>query len=466
MVLIAAVLASAMGFIDSTVIAIAIPSMRDTLGASLPQAQWISNAYMLTLSAFILVGGAFGDRFGLARMFSLGIVGFVLASMACAFAPSPEFLVAARFFQGIGAALMVPGSMAIVARAYPRAERARAIGTWAAAASVSTALGPIIGGLALTFGGAEMWRWIFAINLPFAAIALWLLWRAIERDAGRPGEQIDFIGAALAVIGLGLLAFGLTGAEGGGEIRLAPCIAGAAILALFVWVEARISAPMLDLGLFRDRTFAVVNLAIFLHWLGFIGVIFFLPVVLVGAWGLTEITASLALAPLSVFVGLLSRRTSGLAERYGPRLVLGFGMSIVAISFFLLGAVAPRLDFWWGVLPAMIGIGFGMSFVAAPLSATVMTAIDEQHSGTASGINNAVSRIGGLISIAALGSLAASRYHSAGGTASFAQHSAPPSEVLASTAGLVTISWIAAGCAALAAALCLVTLPGRQPPAQ
>ncbi|MCY4179410.1 MAG: MFS transporter, partial [Litoreibacter sp.] len=246
-ILFAAILASGLGFIDGSMVAIALPGMRDSLVATLVQAQWISNAYMLALSALILVGGAIGDRFGLARVFAGGIMLFVVASMACALAPTPQFLIAARGLQGIGAAFMVPGSLALISRAYPAAERGRAIGIWAASSAITAALGPIIGGLALTYGDIHTWRWIFAINLPLGALALFVLWTKVERDPPQPERGVDFPGGILATLGLGLIAWGLTGAEHGNLIDargIAFLGAGALAMGAFLWVEARSPHPM------------------------------------------------------------------------------------------------------------------------------------------------------------------------------------------------------------------------------
>ncbi|MEW9918565.1 MFS transporter [Marimonas sp. MJW-29] len=207
-VLIAAILASAMGFIDGFIISLALPAMRQSLDATLIEAQWFHNAYMLTLSALILVGGAVGDRFGLARAFSAGIAAFVAASLLCAIAPDPTFMIAARALQGVGAALMIPGSLAIITRAYPREERGWAIGFWAAASSVTTALGPVVGGLALTLGGPEAWRWVFAINLPLGAVTIWIIWAKVGADPVRGGARLDWPGALLATLGLFALAWG------------------------------------------------------------------------------------------------------------------------------------------------------------------------------------------------------------------------------------------------------------------
>ncbi len=456
--LVAAILASALGFIDGTVVAIAIPAMRSSLGASLAEAQWVHNAYMLTLSSLILVGGAFGDRFGLARVFAAGIAVFVAASLLCAIAPSPLFLVLARAAQGIGAAVMVPGSLAVIARAYPRDMRGAAIGRWAAASALTTALGPIIGGLALTFGGPEMWRWVFAINLPLGGLALWLLLRHVEPDRGQAGTEVDFAGAALATAGLFALAWGLTtthGAVDGPDLRWI----GAGVLALltFLWTETRVAAPMMPLSLFASRVFSAANLVSFCIYAALSILFFFLPMTLIAGWGMDEITTSLSFAPMSVFIASLSSRMGRLADRVGPALLLALGAVIVAAGYAGVALSAPAQEFWKGVLPAMCLVGLGMSLIVAPLSSAVMGAVDETQSGVASGINNAVTRMAGLISVAAVGGIAASAYAAASGPAFFGAELADPAHASAMSAGLRTLSWLAAALALISVlpALCI-----------
>lgn len=460
-VLIAAILASALGFIDGTIVAIALPAMRESLGASLGQAQWISNAYMLTLSALILVGGAMGDRFGVARIFGGGIALFVAASAACALAPTPGTLIAARAVQGVGAAFMVPGSMAIIARAYPRAERGRALGIWAAASAVTTALGPIAGGLLLTAGGAEVWRLIFAVNLPLGAVALWLLATRVARDPGLHGRGVDYGGALLATAGLGLIAWALTGAEhgeAGGLRELGFGAAGAGVLAAFILWEQRSPHPMMQVRLFRDRAFAAANLATFFLYFALSAILFFLPMTVIAGWGVREIEVTAAFAPLSVFIGALSARAGALADRIGAGPVIAAGAAVVALSFAALGVAAPYRDFWLHVFPAMLAMGLGMAAVVAPLSAAVMAAVGDGDTGAASGINNAVARIAGLVAVAAMGSLAATVYAGAGGTGSFGAATAGPADAAATDRAFAAVAFVTAGLAALAAAIAAIGL--------
>ncbi|WP_208352014.1 MFS transporter [Pseudaestuariivita rosea] len=455
-ILIAAILASSMGFIDGSVVAIALPAMRASLGATLEQAQWFSNAYMLTLSALILVGGALGDRFGLVRIFSIGICFFVLASLACAVAPTSETLIIARCLKGIGAAFMIPGSLALISRTYPKEERGRAIGIWAAASALTTALGPIIGGVALTLGGDEMWRWIFAVNLPFGALALWLLWRHVQSDPVAGPRGIDLSGALLATAGLGLVAYALTATNGPTMIYGA---AGAACLVGFILVELKSPHPMMPLGLFRLPGFAAANIATLSLYFALSAMLFFLPMTLIAGWGVTEIVTSAIFAPLSVFISTLSAVSGRLADRFGAGRMIAFGSLIVGLGYGLLAATMADQDVWFRVFPAMMLTGFGMAFVVAPLSAAVMGAVDDQNSGAASGVNNAISRIAGLLAVAAMGSLAASTYAMAGGLDSFGAASDTAGHIIAMNAAFARIAWICTGLCLISALIAFFGIP-------
>ncbi|MEM7471008.1 MAG: MFS transporter [Pseudomonadota bacterium] len=445
-ILFAAILASGLGFIDGSMVAIALPGMRDSLVATLIQAQWISNAYMLTLSSLILVGGAIGDRFGLARVFAAGIMLFVVASMACALAPTPQFLIAARGLQGIGAAFMVPGSLALISRAYPPGERGRAIGIWAASSAITAALGPIIGGLALTFGDIHTWRWIFAINLPLGGLALFVLWTKIERDPPQPDRGVDFPGSILATLGLGLVAWGLTGAEHGNLIDaqgIAFLGAGLVALAAFLWVEARSPHPMMPLQLFRNARFTIANIVSFFIYFSFSTIAMYLPMAVVGGWGITEIETSAAYAPLSFFIAALSGLSGKTADKYGPAPLLVVGSLILAISYGALSYVAHSMNFWGAVMPAMCLQGIGMALVVAPLSTAVMGSVESHKTGTASGVNNAVTRMAGLISVAMMGSVISVTYGGADGGGSFGEFSELASHAQASNEAFARFTWIA-----------------------
>ena len=322
----AAILASSMGFIDGSVTSIAMPAMREGLGASLAEAQWINAAYLLAVSSLVLVGGAMGDRFGIARIFSLGIVVFVAGSLACAFAMTPEQMIAARAGKGIGAALMVPGSMAMIARSYPQAERGRALGLWAAASTLTTALGPVLGGMFVTWGGEIGWRLVFALNLPLGLAALALIRGRTPGDIGKPGVRVDLPGAALATLALGLMAWALTEPSAPGWV----IPAALASLAGFLLWEAVTPAPMLRLGLFRNRTLAVTNLVTFVLYFALNGVMFYLPMTAVSAWRVSALEVTAAFLPISVLIGLLSAPAGRMADRWGAGPLMAAGSALVA----------------------------------------------------------------------------------------------------------------------------------------
>lgn len=409
-VLVAAILASAMGFIDGSVVSIAMPAIRENLGASLADAQWVSNAYLLTLAALILVGGAAGDAYGLRRVFVSGIALFVCASLLCALAPTPSALVAARAVQGVGAAMMVPASLAIIAKAYPRNERGRAIGIWAASASLTTAFGPALGGFLLSAGDSHAWRLIFAINLPLGLGALLLLLLKVPADSAEGSRALDWPGAALATPALGLLAFGLTEAEGAGRSLILPALGGSAVLlAAFLFQEHRAAQPMVDLRLFADRAFAGANLATFFLYGALSAVFFFLPMLLVSAWNIAEAKIGVLFLPGTLLMAAFSPAAGRLGDRIGPRLPIAAGSLVAgaAITGLSLLAWTHTHAFWTGVLPLMLLWSGGMTLVVSPLSAAVMTAVEDKNTGAASGINNAVSRVAGLLAIAGLGAVLA-----------------------------------------------------------
>ncbi|MGX9118765.1 MFS transporter [Mesorhizobium sp. BHbsci] len=413
-VLIAAILASALGFIDGSILAIATPAIRVDLGASFAEAQWISNSYALTLSALILVGGAAGDRFGLRHAFVAGIALFIAASLACAVAPNPPALIAFRAIQGIGAAIMVPGSLAIIAKAYPKKERGRAIGIWAAASALTTALGPVLGGVVLSAFGDGIWRAIFAINLPLGLVSIYLLLAKVPADAPTEKRSLDLGGAALAILAFGALAYGLTSmsAEGEGQMSGPSIAAGALLLIMFIVFERRQRDPMIDLSLFRVGAFAGANVATFFLYFALSANLFYLPMLLIAGWGLSAAEVGFIFLPLSVLIALLSGPVGQWSDRIGPRFPIASGSLVVAVGFagLALLAYAGIHSFWWGVFPLMALMGLGMALVVSPLSTAVMTAVEDKDTGAASGINNAVSRIGGLIAVAAMGSLAALVY--------------------------------------------------------
>ncbi len=469
-VLVAAILASAMGFIDGTVVSIAIPAIRESLGASLTDAQWINNAYLLALASLVLVGGAAGDQYGLKRVFSWGIGIFVAASLACALAWNPGTLIAARALQGIGAALMVPGSLAIISKTYPKEDRARAIGIWAASSALTTAVGPVLGGLLLSSAYPEVWRLIFAVNLVIGAFALYLLLAQVPPDTPVSTAPLDRSGAILATLGLGLIAWALTGPEGedgrpGVAHILAYGLAGIGALWAFLWAEARVSNPMMPLRLFANRAFSAANLVTFLLYFALSAILFYLPMALITGWGTPEVEVGLVFLPITIAVAIGSSVVGKLAGRIGPAPLIGAGCALVALAFATLAWGIAGGNFWIHVFAPMCLMGLGMAMVVAPLSAAVMGAVSDDDAGAASGINNAVSRVAGLVAVAAMGGVASVAYLEAGGSAGFGQpvSDLPADHRVATNAGFAMVAWVTAGLSAIASVIAFAYLPAGPP---
>ena len=406
-VLAAAILASAMAFIDGTVVNVALPLIGQDLGASTQALQWVVEAYALFLAALLLPGGALGDHFGRRRIFLNGVLVFTVASLWCALAPDAGSLITARALQGVGAALLVPGSLALISAHFPPEARGRAIGTWSAASALTMAAGPVLGGwLAETQG----WRMIFLINLPLGALVVTIALLGIResRGKGEPGA-LDWPGALFATGGLAALVFALIEAPRlgiwDGRVLLA---AGGGVLAgvLFLRRQLRASRPMVPPGLFADRTFTGANLLTFAVYAGLGGALFFLPLRLIEVHGYSATAAAAAFLPFVALMALFSRAAGTLADRIGARGPLVAGPLLAALGYAVLmlpGAEAH--GYWTGTLPGILVLGAGMTLTVAPLTATVMGAAPDALTGTASGLNNAVSRTAGLLAIAALGLL-------------------------------------------------------------
>jgi EmrB/QacA subfamily drug resistance transporter len=400
-VLPATILGSSMSFIDGSVVNIALPTMQHDLTTTFGTMQWVANGYMLTLASLILLGGAAGDRFGRRRIFIIGLVGFAAASLACGLAPSATWLVAARLAQGVAAALLTPASLAIIGATYSGEARGPAIGTWAAAGALTTALGPPLGGWLIDVVG---WRAIFFINLPIAAVAL-LLATKLPADRGiEDCEPLDWRGALLAVLSLGLLSNGLIAlGEGRQLLGMAAIAASVPAAWLFVRTEARSKSPMMPLTLFRNTNFSGANALTVLLYAALGGALFLLPYLLIDVHGYSATAAGAAFLPFSAIMGLGSRWSGGLVERLGARPPLIVGPLVTAAGYVVLGLSGGGASYWINVLPGLIVISIGMTVSIAPLTTTVFDSAPDEKSGTASGVNNAAARAGSLLAVAALG---------------------------------------------------------------
>ena len=402
----ATVLASSLSFVDGSVLNVALPAIRASYSAGAAEVQWVVNAFLLPLAALLLLGGALGDHFGRRRLLVLGTLLFGLASLVCALAPSLELLLAARGLQGVGAALLLPNSLALLNAAYEGEQRGRAVGIWAAAGAASAAVAPLIGGWLVDNVG---WPAIFYINLPLAAGAILLALRFVAESRDPGAGRTDYAGAILATAGLGAATYGLTLWSSSGRletISIAAVLAGLALLAGFLRVEqARGPAAMLPLGLFTDRCFAGLNLMTLLLYGAFGAMMLLVPYVLIAAGGYSPVQAGLALLPLPIFLASGSPLMGQLAGRIGPRLPLTIGPLVVAGGMLLGLRINAEDSYWTAVLPAMAVMALGMTIAVAPLTSSVLGSVEERHVAMASGFNSAVARVGTLVATALLGAV-------------------------------------------------------------
>jgi EmrB/QacA subfamily drug resistance transporter len=413
LVLVAAILGTTVVTVDSTVVNVALPAIADDLGGGLAGQQWTSNAYLVTLSSLLLIGGSLGDLFGERRMFVLGVAGFGVTSLFCAVAPTIELLVVARALQGVCGALLTPAALAVIVAVFPPDERGKAVGAWTAWGGIGTVLGPLIGGQLVD---TASWRWIFAINIPIVLLTLFIVFRAVPEGRERdPNARVDVVGATLCAVGLAGMTFGLIEQPLRGwsdpAVFLSLAI-GAALFAGFIAWEARTDHPMLPLGLFRRRNFAVGNIETFSMYGGLGLLFFFLVLFLQQVAGYNALEAGLSSIPVTLVMFAFSTRFGMLADRHGPRFFMGVGPLIAAVGLAWFMRLDADVDYLTDLLPGLLVFALGLAMTVAPLTATVLADADESNAGIASGVNNAIARVAALVAIAGVGAIVAASFGS------------------------------------------------------
>lgn len=397
-----------MVFVDSTVVNVALPAIQDDLGGGLALQQWLVDAYLLTLGSLLLVGGSLGDLFGGRRVFLLGILGFGTTSILCALAPSGPTLIVARGLQGVAGAVLTPAALAVIANTFSGEERGAAVGTWTAWTGIAFVVGPIVGGWLVTYAS---WRWVFLVNVPLSiATALLVYYVVPHTQRSGPRPNVDVVGAALCVFGLAGPVFALIEAPRRGfsdPLIVASLLGGLVLLAAFVWWEHRCDDPMLPLGLFARRNFSVTNVETFFVYAGLSSLTFFLVLFVQQVAGYTALRAGFALVPITIVMFLLSPRVGRLSMRLGPRVFMGVGPLVAAASIAALMRLDAGFSYWFELLPPLLVFAVGLSMTVAPLTATVLADVGESNAGKASGVNNAISRVAGLLAIAVVGAAVA-----------------------------------------------------------
>lgn len=400
--LIATIIGSGMVILDGFIVNLALPKISTDLNANFSDLQWIVDGFLLSLSALILIGGSLGDIFGRKKVYLIGLAGFTSVSLLCALAPNAQFLIASRVLQGVFGSLLVPGALSIINTNFPKAEKGRAIGQWSAWVAIVVPLGPLIGGYIIT---VSTWRWIFFINVPLGLVCGYLAARNFQESRSPTKRRVDIGGALLTSFSLAGITYGLI--EGPVDRwqskSLIPLLLGSILSLVFIWYESKHSDPMVRLSLFRSRNFSGSNLMTFAMYGAFAGFVFAILIYLQTKMGYSPLVAGLSLLPVSISLLLLSSRMGALCAKYGPRYFITAGPLLAAASLFLLRGYKPGDSYLIFLLPRVLLFGLGMALIVAPLSTTVMTSVAESSSGIASGINNAVSRVAGLIVIALLG---------------------------------------------------------------